>query len=124
MEEAVDGTAALLWKLLGDLSGEASLYLESVRQTGEVTTLHFGYHVDGIPIRFSDGGTAAEVTLTGATVTELSLRFRQYTASTADSSLLPLRQALAIAADEYAGKELSIGYADNGASVSAQWLAE
>lgn len=124
LEEAVDGTAALLRKLLGDLSGEASLYLESVRQTGEVTTLHFGYHVDGIPIRFSDGGTAAEVTLTGATVTELSLRFRQYTASTADSSLLPLRQALAIAADEYAGKELSIGYADNGASVSAQWLAE
>lgn len=124
LREAVDGITSLLWKLLGDLSGEASLYLESVSQTGETTTLRFGYHVSGVPIRFSDGSTAAEVTLTHTTVTGLSLRFRQYVSSTAESSLLPLRQALAIAADEYAGKELSIGYADNDANVSAQWLAE
>ena len=122
--EAVDGSSALLWTLLGDLSGEAALYLQSVSQTGETTVLHFGYHVNGVPVCFSDGGTAAEITLTGTTVTELSLRFRQYTTSGEDSLLLPLQQALAIAADEYAGKELSIGYADGGTDVSAQWLAE
>ena len=35
-----------------------------------------------------------------------------------------VRQALAIAAAGREGAELSIGYADGGASVSAQWLAE
>lgn len=124
LREAADGTAALLRTLLGDLSGEAALYLESVTQSGETTTLYFDYHVDGVPVRFSDGAAAAEVILTGTTLTELSLRFRQYTDSGETSLLLPLRQALAIAADKHEGKELSLGYADSGTSVSAQWMAE
>ena len=124
LREAADGSAALLRKLLGDLSGEADLYLVSVERTGEITTLRFGYHINGVPIYYSDGGAAAEVTLTGTVVTELSLRFRQYTVSGGESLLLPLRQALAIAAASHQGAELSIGYADNGADVSAQWLAE
>ena len=122
--EAADGTSALLRKLLGDLSGDASLYLVSVTQSEEITTLRFGYHVNGVPIRFSDGGGAAEVTLTGTTVSELTLRFRQYTASSEISLLLPLRQALAIAASGHEGAELFIGYADGGSTVSAQWMAE
>ena len=124
LREAADGSAALLRKLLGDLSGEADLYLVSVERTGEITTLRFGYHINGVPIYYSDGGAAAEVTLTGTVITELSLRFRQYTVSGGESLLLPLRQALAIAAASHQGAELSIGYADNGADVSAQWLAE
>lgn len=124
LSEAVDGCTALLRRLLSDQAGEASLYLESVEQTEETTILRFGYHVSGVPIRFSDGGAAAEVTLAGTSVEELSLRFRQYTDSGEASLLLPLRQALAIAAASWEGAELSIGYADGGTSVSAQWLAE
>lgn len=124
LSEAVDGCTALLRRLLGDQSGEAALYLEAVSQAGETTVLRFGYHADGVPIYFSDGGAAAEVTLAGVSVTELSLRFRQYTDSGETSLLLPLRQALAIAAAGREGAELSIGYADGGASVSAQWLAK
>lgn len=122
--EAATGAWSLLRGLLGDLPGEAALYLESVSRSDEVTTLRFGYHVDGVPVRFSDGSSAAEVTLTGTVVTRLSLRFRQYTASGETSLLLPLRQALAIAAADHEGAELFIGYADGGASVSAQWMAE
>lgn len=124
LQEAADGAAALLRKLLADLSGEASLYLTEVSQSGDTTTLRFGYHVNGVPVYFSDGADAAEVILTGTAVTELSLRFRQYTAAGGDSLLLPLRQALGIAAASHLGAELSIGYADNGSEVSAQWLAE
>lgn len=124
LQEAVNGSASLLRGLLGDLSGEAVLYLESVVQSEDITTLRFGYHVGGVPVRFSDGGCAAEVTLTGTSVSELSLRFRQYTASGEDSLLLPLQQALAIAASDHEGAELFIGYADGGATVSAQWMAE
>ena len=124
LREAADGAAALLRELLGELSGEANLYLTAVSQTGETSTLRFGYHVGGVPIRFSDGADAAEVVLTGTTVTQLSLRFRQYIASGGISLLLPLQQTLAIAAADHPGAELSIGYADSGAEVSAQWLAE
>ncbi len=124
LSEAVDGCTALLRRLLGDQSGKAALYLEAVTQTEEITSLRFGYQADGIPIRFSDGRAAAAVPLTGTSGPELSLRFRQSTASGGASLLLPLRQALAIAAASREGAELFIGYADGGTSVSAQWLAE
>lgn len=123
VNEAAVGTLSLVSSLLGSSSGDASLYLVSVRQSGSATTLHFGYQSGGVPIRFSDGRGAAEVTLSGNAVTSLWVRFRQYTASAENSLLLPVRQALAVAAS-YEGAELSISYADDGAdTVSAQWMA-
>ena len=54
----------------------------------------------------------------------MTLRIRQYTSLEESSLLLPLRQALAVAA-RHPGTELTIGYVDNGSdTVSAQWLAE
>lgn len=120
---AVTGVEGLLGGLTGTLSGDAMLYLQSIQQTGDTTVLRFDYHVDGIPIRFSSGKAAAEVTLNGNVVTALSLHFRQYLRGEEPSLLLPLRQAIAIAAAQPG--ELSIGYADNGeAVVSADWLAD
>ncbi|HJB12843.1 MAG TPA: hypothetical protein H9787_03945 [Candidatus Oscillibacter excrementigallinarum] len=122
--EAVLGASILLEQLTGGLSGEAGLYLVSVRQSGETTQLTYGYQINGIPIRFSDGGSAAEIALSGTAITRLSLRFRQYSISGEMSLLLPLRQTLAIAA-EHPGTELSVGYADSGGdTVSASWLAD
>lgn len=123
LQEAVAGTSQLLSKLLSSVSSDAALYLESVRQNGSVTTLTFAYQMGGLPIRLSEGA-AAEVTLSGTSVSTLSLRFRQYTITGEDSLLLPLRQAVAIAARQQ-GAELTIGYTDNGgSSLSANWLAE
>ena len=122
--EAVLGASILLEQLTEDRSGEARLYLESVSQGGDTTQLLFGYQIDGVPIRFSDGGHAAEITLSGTSVTRLTLRFRQYSTAGETSLLLPLRQTLAIAA-EHPDTELSVGYADGGGdSVSASWLAD
>ena len=59
------GASILLEQLTEDRSGEARLYLESVSQGGDTTQLLFGYQIDGVPIRFSDGGHAAEITLSG-----------------------------------------------------------
>lgn len=124
LREAVQGSAALLNTLLGGTAGDAALYLESVRQSGDTVTLQFGYQTGGVPIRFSDGGHAAQVTLNGPVVSALSLRFRQYTADRDPSLLLPLRQALAIAGD-HPGAELTLGYADQGGgTVSAAWLSD
>ena len=78
----------------------------------------------GVPIRFADGSAAAEVTLSGNAISTLSLRPRQYSAASAASPLLPLRQAMAIA-ERTAGAELSIGYADTGVyPLSAVWLTD
>ncbi len=124
LSDAVLGVKALLSPLLEDVSGDADLYLRAVQRTGGETVLRFGYQVEGLPIRFADGGCAAEVTLEGTAVTKMTLRFRQYAVSGEASRLLPLKQALAIAAG-HPGAEMSIGYADNGGgTVSAQWLLD
>lgn len=121
--EAVMGASALLNTLLPAQGGEAGLYLLGVRQTEGGMTLAFGWQAGGVPIRFSGGGSAAEVALSGGTVSSLYLRFRQYTEAEGDSPLLPLRQALAIAVRQE-GAELSIGYVDSGTSAAACWLAD
>lgn len=119
--EAVIGAQMLLDALLPD--GEASLYLLSLTQEGTETVMTFDYQVGGVPIRFADGAPAAEVTLTEGAVTALSLRPRQYVSGDT-ATLLPLRQAMAIAGKKE-GSELSIGYADTGDhSLSAVWLAD
>ena len=93
--------------------GDARLYLLEWQQSETETFLTFGYQSGGVPIRFADGSAAAEVTLSGNAISTLSLRPRQYSAASAASPLLPLRQAMAIAG-RTAGAELSIGYADTG----------
>lgn len=121
--EASLGCGSLLNTLLASAGGDASVYLEDVRQSGMSTTLRFGYQAGGVPICFADGESAAEITLTGTAVSSMTLRIRQYTATEQLSLLLPLQQALAVAA-RHPGTELAIGYVDNHSdTVSAQWLA-
>ncbi|MBE6963165.1 MAG: hypothetical protein E7443_01010 [Ruminococcaceae bacterium] len=124
LPECVTGAAALLRSLLGSTAGEASLYLQSIEQTQNTTVLTFDYQAHGVPIRFSDGDSAAVVTLTGSTISEITLRLRQYASSGSTSLLLPIQQMLAIAENEPL-TDLSIGYADTGSgTVSAGWLLD
>lgn len=124
LREAALGAGSILNGLLAPASGEAQLWLQSVRRVGEnKTLLRFGYQAGGVPIRFQDGGFAAEVTLTGVNVTALVLRFREYRALEEPSLLLPLAQALAVAAGS-PGKELSIGYVERGGECRACWLCD
>ena len=120
--EAVSGVLELLDQLIPE--GDARLYLLEWQQSETATFLTFGYQSGGVPIRFADGSAAAEVTLSGNTISALSLRPRQYSAASSASPLLPLRQAMAIAG-RTEGAELSIGYADTGVyPLSAVWLTD
>jgi hypothetical protein len=124
LTEAVTETHALLSALFSSSSGDARIHLEKIQQTEDTTVLHFGYQVGGIPIRFSNGQSAAVVTLSGTTVSSMELCFRHYTVTENASLLLPLPQTLAIAA-KTPDHSLSIGYADTGRdTVSATWLAD
>ena len=121
--EAALGAGSLLEGLLSPVSGEARLWLQGFRRSGEVTVLRFGYQLGGVPLRFQDGGFALEATLTGTAVTSLSLRLRQYVPAEEASLLLPLSQALAVAAAS-PGKVLSIGYVERGGECRACWLSD
>ncbi len=121
--EAALGAGSLLGGLLSPVSGEAQPWLQSLRRNGDVTVLRFGYQVGGVPVRFQDGSFAAEITLTGVSVTAMTLRFRQYVPAEGVSLLLPLPQALAVAASS-PGKELSIGYVERNGECRACWLSD
>ena len=121
--EAALGAGALLSSLMGSASGEARLWLQSLRRSGDLTVIRFGYQAGGVPIRFQDGGYAAEVTLTGTAVTSMTLRLRQYERLEEPSLLLPLPQALAVAAVS-PGRELSIGYVERDGECRACWLSD
>lgn len=121
--EAALGAGSLLEGLLSPISGEARPWLQSLSRSGEVTVLRFGYQLGGLPVRFQDGSFAAEVTLTGSAVTALTLRFRQYVSAEEASLLLPLPQALAVAAGD-PGKELSVGYVERAGTCRACWLSD
>ena len=123
LREAALGAGSLLDGLLSPVSGEIQPYLQSIRRSGSVTVLRFGYQAGGVPVRFQDGGSAAEMTLTGTAVTALTVRFRQYNLTEEPSMLLPLPQALAVAAAS-PGKELSIGYVERGGECRACWLSD
>ena len=124
MLEIVEAANSLLHSLLASAAGDAELYVEGVEQTEDGILLRFGYQAGGVPIRFRDGQSAAEITVAGGVISDMTFRVRQYPVEGTASLLLPLRQALAIAAQQE-GAELSIGYADGGAgTISAGWLAE
>ena len=53
--EAALGAGALAGGLLSPVLGEAQIWLQSVRRSGDVTVLRYGYQASGVPIRFQDG---------------------------------------------------------------------
>ena len=123
LAEAAFEVNRLLSSLLTS-SGDARIYLENIQQNGDSTTLRFGYQVGGVPVRLANGQSAAVVTLSGTTISSMTLHIRQYATTENDSLLLPLRQALAIAANT-PDTDLSIGYVDRSMdSIKATWLAD
>lgn len=122
LQEAAAGASSLLTQLLE--GSDASLYLMDIQRSGSNTTLLFDYHFGGIPIRQASGSAAAEVQLNENHVSSLTLQLRQYHAGTDFSLLLPMKQAVAIAAQQ-PGRELLIGYTDHGSDTSgATWLLD
>ena len=120
--EAVKDCAALLNGILLSQGCAAVRPLEA-RREGENTVLRFGYALNGAPVSFSDGGSAAVVTLERRKIASVELRPRRYAATDTQSLLLPLTQALGVAG-LHSGAELRLGYQDTGGSrLSAQWFA-
>lgn len=124
LREIAEGSGALMDALAGLSGGAGRLYLTGIRQNNGEIILTYGYQVQGIPVCYADGFEAGTITVSGTTVSDLSLRLRRYTIQEETSMLLPLRQALAIA-EQYENTELFIGYAGDGnGRMKACWLVE
>lgn len=121
-QETVAGVYAFLCQLAS--TGDAHLYVESIQKIGNSLQLSFGYQLHGIPIRLSDNMHVAVVNVVDNTITSLAFTPRQYMLTESTSILLPLTQAIAVAAAQ-SSNSLYIGYADHGGeSVHAAWLAD
>ena len=106
------------------VNSEAELYLTGVSRTAASTVFTFEYHLNGIPIRFSNGESAAKITMIGSTVSSIFMSSREYQSSDSSALMLPLHQALAIASKQPRA-ELLLGYADYGdTQISPRWLCE
>ncbi len=89
MLEIVEAANSLLHSLLASAAGDAELYVEGVEQTEDGILLRFGYQAGGVPIRFRDGQSAAEITVAGGVISDMTFRVRQYTVEGTASLLLP-----------------------------------
>ena len=102
---------------------ETDLHFTAIRPTETGYLITFDYLYDGIPVRLP-GGSALEVETSGAAITAFRLQYRQYTAGERAYHLLPLAQAVHMAA-AYTDGFLTKGYVDRGGeSVTAQWLIQ
>lgn len=123
---AVERCRQLATDALGELCGQARLYLMSVEETGtESWQIEFGYLLNGVPVRLGEEGCAARFQVSGGRVSSFVLQFRTYTDSGTTSVVLPQRQAMAaMEAKGHEGEELLLVYLDSGAQqVSASWAA-
>lgn len=99
-------TARQLVSLAAADAGVGRLYLSGLTQDGEGTVCTFDYLVSGVQVVL-DGGSAASVTFSGQSVTELSVRPLVFTGGEDNLYPLPVAQAAALLAP---GSELVLQY--------------
>lgn len=125
VSECIETTRRLLDSTAGQLCGDARLYLLSTKSEGNDLVITYGYSLDGTAVYLYDEGWAARFTVSDGFITEFSIHFRSYTATTAITLLLPELQAAAAMPDlGVEQKELLLCYQDTGGdSISACWIA-
>ena len=120
--DALDVTRALAESTVGAVCGDARLYLQEVRQTGDESVITYGYAYRGADLRVGREGWCAQFTLQGGTIESLTLKPRRYTAL-ADSPvlLLPQEQAAALVGPEEQSLELLYEDDCQGHSLTPFW---
>ena len=107
LRDAVELARRTVAATIGAFSGDARVHFTGCSAIGGAVTVTFDYFFAGGRVIFPGQKSAAEITVTGNSVTALTLYFRSF--DTSDSMvLLPEAQALAISNGEFA-----LGYADS-----------
>lgn len=102
----------------GDSQGDGRLYLSGVTKTETETVCTFDYLFSGIPVVL-DGGSAASVTFSGQTVTQMTVRPYRFSPDGGTIYPLPVAQAAALLP---VGSELTLQYRlTTGGILDAGW---
>ncbi len=102
---------------VGDVMGDARLYMTDMGWQGTTATVSFDYVVSGIPVKTRQKHGAV-VTFSGTSVTEMSIQLAAFTVLEQPCSVLPATQAAAIMPE---GSALRMRYLDDGTKVTAGW---
>ncbi|NCB51569.1 MAG: hypothetical protein EOM54_06785 [Clostridia bacterium] len=123
--QAIEIARAACEATLGARCGEASLYLSYIGSDSEMIeySIKFDYVLNGVPVSFSDGSSAAEITITGSEITSAKMTFREYAYSDIAERPLPALYAAAVV-QASGGGEPRLTYIDNMDSVAADWIIE
>lgn len=117
--DRIEAARSLLSRLTGDSYGEARVYLQSYRADSQSAVCTFGYYLSGIEI--APRG-AIELRFDGTQITNASVLYRSYTASSTPAALLPAAQAAACLPK---GGTLRLLYAEGtGGELTAGWETE
>ncbi|HBR09277.1 MAG TPA: hypothetical protein DD735_10370 [Clostridiales bacterium] len=121
--QAIEMARALCQKTIGADCGAASVYLSSIWKDSEAGEyqITFDYSLNGLPITFSDGSSAAELTLTGSGVTSAKMILRKYRILDDSENPLPAMQAAAVV-QAMGGGEPVLSYTDDYGSVAVNWV--
>lgn len=123
--EAIEAARVLAESTVGELCGEAELYLISADRVESGYRIRFGYRLDGSTVWLYDHGWAAEFYVRGGFVTEFTLYFRSYVSAGEHTLLLPMERAAVMLPDLTEDScELILQYMDGGGStVKPSWRA-
>ena len=122
MQTAVSYACAAAVQSTGRYAGQAEILLTGVSFDGEDEyTVTFDYCIGGIPLRLTDG-SAAQIRLRGGQLVQMNLVLRSYVLTGGTETLLPMRQAAAIA--NASGVSPTLVYADRGDRVECVWIRE
>jgi len=110
--EMIEAARMIVFDSISAVSGNAEVFFESYEQAGDVLHVHFGYFIAGGRVHMYDDRHAAMITFTSGIVTEVDLNFRNFIFSGEYTRLLPERQTLAAA-----GNEFMLYYSDTGAEI-------
>ncbi len=109
-EALVELARELVQLTVGDVLGDARIYLNGVTRTDTETTVTFDYVLRGIPVSCS-GGPAATLTFSGQSLKEMSVQVMSFACTGETVQLLPPAQAAAIIP---IGGKLELQYACSG----------
>ncbi len=117
--DRIEAARSLLSSLTGGSYGEARVYLQSYSEDGQSAVCTFGYYLSGIEIAPRGG---VEIRFDGTQITNASVLYRSYTASSTSAPLLPAAQAAACLPK---GGTLRLLYAEGtGGELAAGWETE
>lgn len=116
LSDQVEECRALAQNTVGSLCGDARLYLQSVRSSGQELVVEFGYVLSGAQVQLGPEGYAAQFVIEAGQITQFTLRYRSYQVTQEAALILPeIQAAAALQAMGLSGQELRLVYSDNGA---------